>query len=221
MSGVRAWIVHQKGRLAKMTSKKRDSEKGTAQASLSADSDLRRLFFHEDDYCMVELVLPERQNEVEEDMENIAGFSEAHRKEAGYTGLYVRKEDTDGLTGLGIMVADIETAVSSFAQPYDVVTTGYGSSYRVECPRIKAFGPNEETVLFCEHKDGILHKAWLTLEFEDRDRYEWSLTLLRTLAGIAPLALADWNWGIHLELRDDAALAAYLNNYVDEETDDL
>ncbi|WP_037285025.1 hypothetical protein [Saccharibacillus sacchari] len=199
-----------------MTSHERDSEKGAAQASLSADSDVRKLFFHEDDYCMLELVLLGQQNEVEEEMGHIATFSEEHRTEAGYTDVYVRKSDTDGLTELGIRIADIEAAVSSFAQPYDVVSTGYGSSYRVECPQIRAFGPNEETVLFCEHKDGILYKAWLTLEFEDRDRYEWSLKLLRTLAGLATLALADWSWGVHLELRDDAALAAYLENYVDE-----
>lgn len=203
-----------------MTGSEQDSEKGTAQASLSADSGLRELFFHEDDYCMLELVLPERQDEVEEEMGQIASFSEQHRTEAGYTDLYVRKADADGLTQLGIDVADIEAAVASFAKPYDVVTTGYGSSYRVECPRVRAFGPNEETVLFCEHKDGILHKAWLTLEFDDRNRYEWTLKLLRTLANIAPLALADWSWGVHLELRDDAALVAYLNNYLDEEESD-
>lgn len=202
-----------------MTSHERDSENGAAQASLSADSGVRKLFFHEDDYCMLELVLPGRQDEAEEEMGRIAGFSEEHRTEAGYTDLYVRKSDADGLTGLGIRIADIEAAVSSFAQPYDIVSTGYGSSYRVECPRIQAFGPNEETVLFCEHKDGILYKAWLTLEFEDRDRYEWSLKLLRALAGLAPLALADWNWGVYLELQDDAALAAYLENYLDEESD--
>ena len=199
-----------------MTSHERDSEKGAAQASLSADSDARKLFFHEDDYCMLELVLLGQQNEVEEEMSHIATFSEEHRTEAGYTDVYARKSDADGLTELGILIADIEAAVTSFAQPYDIVSTGYGSSYRVECPQIRAFGPNEETVLFCEHKDGILYKAWLTLEFEDRTRYEWSLKLLRTLAGLAPLALADWSWGVHLELRDDAALAAYLENYVDE-----
>jgi len=199
-----------------MTSHERDSEKGAAQASLSADSDARKLFFHEDDYCMLELVLLGQQNEVEEEMSHIATFSEEHRTEAGYTDVYARKSDADGLTELGILIADIEAAVTSFAQPYDIVSTGYGSSYRVECPQIRAFGPNEETVLFCEHKDGILYKAWLTLEFEDRDRYKWSLKLLRTLAGLAPLALADWSWGVHLELRDDAALAAYLENYVDE-----
>jgi len=202
-----------------MTSHERDSENGAAQASLSADSGVRKLFFHEDDYCMLELVLPGQQDEAEEEMGHIAGFSEEHRTEAGYTDLYVRKSDADGLTGLGIRIADIEAAVSSFAQPYDIVSTGYGSSYRVECPQIQAFGPNEETVLFCEHKDGILYKAWLTLEFEDRDRHEWSLKLLRALAGLAPLALADWNWGVYLELQDDAALAAYLENYLDKESD--
>ncbi len=202
-----------------MTSHERDSENGAAQASLSADSDARKLFFHEDDYCMLELVLPGQRDEAEEEMGRIASFSEEHRTEAGYTDLYVRKGDADGLAGLGIRIADIEAAVCSFAQPYDIVSTGYGSSYRVECPQIRAFGPNEETVLFCEHKDGILHKAWLTLEFEDRDRYEWSLKLLRALAGLAPLALVDWSWGVHLDLRDDAALAAYLENYLDEESD--
>lgn len=203
-----------------MASHEHDSEKGTAQASLSADSEVRKLFFHEDDYCMLELVLPGQQGEAEEEMGHIASFSEEHRTEAGYTDVYVRKSDADGLTELGIRVTDIEAAIAAFAKPYDVVSTGYGSSYRVECPQIQAFGPNEETVLFCEHKDGILHKAWLTLEFEDRDRYQWSLKLLRTLAGLAPLALADWTWGVHLELRDDAALAAYLDQYLDEEESD-
>lgn len=183
----------------------------------AADEASRVLFFHEDDYAMLELMPANRQEAVEAEMEQIRVFGDEHRTEGGYTDLYVRQSDPRELAGLRISLAEVEEAVCSFASPYDKVITGYGSSYRVECERIRAFGPNEETVLLCEHENGLIHKAWMLLEIGDRAQYEWVLKLLRTLGEIAPLMLADLTWGIRVDLRDEEAVRRYLDEYLEKD----
>ncbi|NGZ77386.1 hypothetical protein [Saccharibacillus alkalitolerans] len=189
------------------------------RSAAPAGGGIRSLFFHEDDYAMLELMPAKRRGNVEAEMERIQAFAEQHRTEGGYTDLYVRESDPKELAGLGIPLANVERAVSSFARPYDKVTTGYGSTYEAECPGIKAFGPDEETVLLCEHEDGTLRKAWMLLNIGNRERYDLSLKLLRTLAGIAPLMLADLAWGVSVELSDEAAVRQYLDEYLNDEED--
>ena len=190
-----------------------------SRLSRSGDEQVRILFFHEDDYAMLELIPAARREEMDAEMEQIQNFADAHRTEGGYTELYVRKSNPRELDELQISLAEVERAVSSFASPYDQVVTGYGSSYRVECEGIRAFGPNEEIALLCEHGEGRIHKAWMLLNIGDREQYDLSLRLLRTLAGIAPLMLADLSWGVQVELRDEEAVRQYLNEYLSEEED--
>ncbi|OWR27414.1 hypothetical protein CDO73_22620 [Saccharibacillus sp. O23] len=183
----------------------------------AANEEKRVLFFHEDDYAMLELIPTKRKEAIEAEMEQIRAFGDEHRTEGGYTDLYVRQSDPRELDGLRIQLAEIEEAVSSFAYPYDQVITGYGSSYRVECEGIRAFGPNEETVLLCEYEDGLIRKAWMLLDIGDRAQYDWASKLLLTLARIAPLMLADLTWGINVDLRDEEAVKRYLDEYLEED----
>ncbi len=183
----------------------------------AADEASRVLFFHEDDYAMLELMPANRQEAVETEMEQIRVFGDEHRTESGYTDLYVRQSDPRELAELRIPLAEVKEAVCSFAAPYDKVITGYGSSYRVECEGIRAFGPNEETALLCEHKEGLIHKAWLLLDIGDRVQYAWTLKLLRTLGRIDPLILADLTWGMSIDLRDEEAVKRYLDEYLEKD----
>lgn len=187
------------------------------QTNRAANEEKRVLFFHEDDYAMLELIPTNRKETIEAEMEQIRAFGDEHRTEGGYTDLYVRQSDPRELAELRISLAEIEEAVSSFAHPYDQVITGYGSSYRVECEGIRAFGPNEETVLLCEHEDGLIRKAWMLLNIGERAQYELASKLLLTLARIAPLMLADLTWGLNVDLRDEEAIRRYLDEYLEED----
>ncbi|MCQ4087388.1 hypothetical protein [Saccharibacillus sp. JS10] len=176
----------------------------------------RELFVHEDDEGMIELVLPEQRDFIQQELNELSGFAETHRTDQGYTDIYVRKSNPEGLSSLGIKMTDIHQAIADFAPPYDKVITGYGSTYRVEYPDMQAFGPDEETVLFCEHRGGMLYKAWLIFEFNDPKRYAWSLKLLRKLGEMAPFLLVDWIMETSVDLQDDPALQHYLRQYVEE-----
>ncbi|OWA35212.1 hypothetical protein B9G55_11115 [Saccharibacillus sp. O16] len=192
----------------------KDAQKEDVQ---NENAHIRTLFFHEDDYAMLELIPTNRQDQMAVELEQIRTFADEHRTEGGYTDLYVHQSDPKELAGLRIPLAKVERAIASFAAPYDQVITGYGSSYRVECQNIRAFGPNEETVLLCEHEQGMIHKAWMLLNIEDREQYEWTLKLLHTLAGIAPLVLADLMWGVQVELCNEEAVRGYLDGYLNED----
>lgn len=183
----------------------------------AANEEERVLFFHEDDYALLELIPANRKEAIEAEMEQIRAFGDEHRTEGGYTDLYVRQSDPQELAGLRIPLAAIEEAVASFARPYERVVTGYGSSYRVECEGIRAFGPNEETVLLCEYEGVLIRKAWMLLNIGDRAQYDWAAKLLLTLARIAPLMLADLTWGINVDLRDEEAVRRYLDEYLEED----
>ncbi len=194
-----------------------EKQEAKRHTHLAEEEKVRSLFFHEDDYAMLELIPSKRREEMAAEMEQIRTFADEHRTEGGYTDLYVRQSDPRELAELQISLAEVERAVSALASPYDRVITGYGSSYRVECEGIRAFGPNEEIALLCEHGEGRVHKAWMLLNIGDREQYDLSLKLLQALAGIAPLTLADLAWGVQVELRDEKAVRQYLDEYLSEE----
>ncbi|MDO3411420.1 hypothetical protein QWJ34_16765 [Saccharibacillus sp. CPCC 101409] len=191
------------------------SEAPIEAAGQEEASSRRRLFFHEDDYGMLELIPADRLPSAAAELDKIAKFADDHRSESGYTDLYVRQDDPEGLSRLELRLTDIEAAVSKFAEPFDIVTTGYGSGYRVECPDIQAFGPNEETVLFCQHQGGLVTRAWLTLEIGEEDQRDWGLRILTMLGRLAPLALVDWLADDYADLRDEASIVRYLDGLLE------
>ena len=164
---------------------------------------MREAYYHEDDFCQVELLPLDSLQHCLRQMGEQQVFADAHRSGAGWTDMHVREEAASKLCTLGITAEQLRLAVQDVLPPYDAVFTGY-SSYRVECRNVLAFGGEDTETLFAgidEH--GIVADLWCSDAMPE---------LLR-LPLPEQLLLADWNAGLACPLSDHALFARYLQEY--------
>ena len=100
---------------------------------------MREAYYHEDDFCQVELLPIDNLQHCLAQMGEQQAFAAAHQSGAGWTDMYMRQEPPSRLVTLGITGEQLRLAVQAELPPYDAVFTGY-SSYRVECRNVLAFG---------------------------------------------------------------------------------
>jgi hypothetical protein len=167
-------------------------------------------FFHEDDYCQVEVLPVTGRGNYLAEMVRIGEFADAHHDGAGFTDIYVRGEPSQPLTSLGITLAELESAVGCLVPRFDQVLTGY-SSYRQPCPSVAGWGFADGEALFARvGDDRIVGPMWLIVNGVTAERVEVWCHVLRSLPRAAALLIADWSVGQVVSLADEAELTAYL-----------
>src|SRR5512144_460743 len=94
----------------------------------------RTVYFHEDDYCQIEVLPAQSWEYCAIQLGQIAEFSEQHRTPngMGWTGIHVRGKAPATLAALSLDVDSVSRALSQYLVPFDRVETGY-SSHREEC----------------------------------------------------------------------------------------
>ena len=164
---------------------------------------MREAYYHEDDFCQVELLPIDNLQHCLAQMGEQQAFAAAHQSGAGWTDMYMRQEPPSRLVTLGMTGEQLRLAVKEVLPPYDAVFTGY-SSYRVECKNLLAFGgDNTETLFAGIDEHGIVVELWCSDGMPE---------LLR-LPLPEQLLLADWNAGLACPLSDRALFARYLQEY--------
>ena len=164
---------------------------------------MREAYYHEDDFCQVELLPIDNLQHCLAQMGEQQAFAAAHQSGAGWTDMYMRQEPPSRLVTLGMTGEQLRLAVMEVLPPYDAVFTGY-SSYRVECRNVLAFGGDKTETLFAGlDGDGIVADLWCSD----------ALPQLLLLPLLEQLLLADWNAGCACPLADQALFARYLQEY--------
>jgi hypothetical protein len=169
-------------------------------------------FFHEDDYCQVEVLPSAARGYCLAEMASIDEFSDAHRDGAGFTDVYVRGEPPQPLASLGITVAALGSAIDPLVPRFVEVQTGY-SSYRQPCPSVVGWGLGDGEALFASVGEGaVVGPVWLALHGVPAERVGLWCWVLRSLPSAAELLVADWSASRVVLLADEPALAAYLGS---------
>lgn len=161
---------------------------------------MREAYYHEDDYCQIELLPLDNLQHCLTQMGAQQAFADAHRSGAGWTDMYVIETPPSPLSAMGIRAEQLRLALGDALPPYDVVYTGYGS-YRVECKNVLAFGGEQTETLFVgldEH--GIVCDLWCSDGMEQ----------LLLLPLKEQLLLADWGAAFACPLADGELFARYL-----------
>lgn len=168
---------------------------------------MRTAYFHEDDYCQIELVCDENLAWCLDQTRRIADFADEHRGDD----IFVRPVHAVELAARAISVAALTSAIAPPLQRYDAVTSGYAS---VEEPvaNTSAFGASGLT-LFASYPEGVVSAIWFALEPGDEASVASALTTFSALSRWR-LLLVDWGWGRVMPLNDGAAIEAYLRERV-------
>lgn len=97
------------------------------------------VYFHEDEYCRVEVLPVGNLAHLLAEMGRIDEFAAAHSEPGGFTDMYVRGDAPQPLSSLGITLADLQAALDPLLTPFAEVYTGY-STYRERCVSTVAWG---------------------------------------------------------------------------------
>jgi hypothetical protein len=162
---------------------------------------MREAYFHEDDYCQIEILPLDNLGFCLKQAETIADFSEAHRSGIGWDAMYMREENPSKLASMGITINALRRAIFKEMPEYDALYTGY-SSYKEKCKKTFAFGNDNMPILFAETTENeVISAMWCSDPMQ-------SLTLLPCSDR---LLLADWGWSFICPIQDQHRLVEYLN----------
>lgn len=168
---------------------------------------IRTAYFHEDDYCQIELVRDGNLAWCLDQTRRIGEFSDAHRAGDVWTKMYMRQANPVELITLGLTVETLTEQLSPHLPPFDEVQTGY-SSHVEEAAGTLAFGSPDVTA-FADHRDGVVSAIWFALVPGDEKEIEMAAAALNALAPWR-LLLVDWGWREVIPLTDALALSGYL-----------
>jgi hypothetical protein len=181
-------------------------------ASLVSNSqkpmDTNSLFFHEDDFCQIELIPSSNRDDLTIEIEKIKEFSDKHSDGFGYTDIYVRKENNVPLREKKINTSDlIEIFDNLDVRKYSEVYTGYGTSYRVISEDTIGYGTGYSAIYF-DFKQDVVQNIWITNPW-GLDKQNLA-TILLNIGLKWNLVLMDWNLDRVIDLCDIAAVKKYL-----------
>lgn len=176
---------------------------------------MRSIYFHEDDYCQIELLPLSNWNHCLSQMQQINEFSEARKIDVGWTDIYLRPDAPQELGSLSIDLNAMKLAIGSLFQPYDAVTTGY-SSYVENCPNTVAWGNTEALTIFADYDETqVIKHIWLSIGMLNSTEAKEALLMFQSLPKCAEMLLANWNWGRLISLKDEHELESYLSQEAD------
>ena len=169
---------------------------------------MRKIYFHEDDYCQLEVLPLSAEQFCRREMGEIEEFAKEHREGPFYTDIHLREESPETLLKLNLRPEQL-TAALDFLPAYDLVETGY-SSYREECQSTQARGLNEELAVFWSVDEaGLVEAIWLAFWVEPQEANA-ARQLLTALGHLAPLLLADWGWSRCVDLSQPTEIEQYV-----------
>jgi hypothetical protein len=174
------------------------------------------IYYHEDDYCQIEILPVENLSFCLEQAGLIDEFAEAHKDKDGfgYTDAFVRSENPVQLHNNKIPYEAFEKAIIKIFPKYDEVTTGY-SPYQEKNIITSAFGCDENVVVFCEEEDGVVKNIWLTLDVFTENDMELAGELFVVLSTLGDFIIADWGWSFIAEINDREKIEQYIQKRFD------
>ena len=162
---------------------------------------MREAYFHEDDYCQIEILPLDNLGFCLEQAGQIEQFSKEHRVGDFWDAMYIRAENPTKLTSLNLTLPQIREALAAEMPEFDSVFTGY-SSYREPCPNVHGFGRNNSEIIFVETADDqVVTAIWCSDAMAE----------LQKLPRREDLLLADWGWSFICPLADTERFSSYLS----------
>lgn len=176
----------------------------------------KSIYFHEDDYCQIEILPLSLWNYCIEEMKKIDEFSAAHQAQIGWTDIYLRKENPKSLGDLNISVDNFKKSVEKTLTSYSKVQTGY-SSYIEDCGNCLAWGLTErDFTIFINFNDkNLISAIWLDFGILNENKFQVVQETFNNLPKNDELMIADWRWSEVACISEDESLKYYLALHAD------
>ena len=169
---------------------------------------MRETYFHEDDYCQVEVLPATNYEFCRNQLGEIESFSTKHDTGFGWTDMFIRSDAPTELKSAGLLESEVESELATYLPKYDRVFTGY-STYREECKNTIAFGVNDNFVMYADIGHGVVTKLWLTI-YGLQDSDIANAQRLIDYLSRSHLMLVDWSMSAIVAFADSNAVGQYL-----------
>lgn len=168
----------------------------------------RTIYFHEDDYCQIELLPISAREHCSTQMGIIDEFAAKHSDGGlGYTDIYLRPDAPHSFAELRVSISTLSAALQAHLPGYDSVFTGY-SSHREQCRSTSAWGGDSFTI-FADYQDDIVQHVWLDFGVGDTFDSTCIASALRAIPSSERILIADWSWSLIAAISDSTALDDY------------
>jgi len=166
------------------------------------------IFFHEDDYCQIELIPYENFNELIKQADNISEFSSTNFVGDGWADMMVREGQKIKLYERGIPIVKLEEVLKKLnTQKHTYVETGYGSNYRVKSKNTIGFGKSYSAI-YCNYSDRKVENIWMTnISLFNNEKVE---EVLFQIGKKWDLLLMDWEASQLIDLKNRDQIKNYL-----------
>ncbi|WP_313133303.1 hypothetical protein [Anaerocolumna sp.] len=151
------------------------------------------IYFHEDDYCQIELLPIENLEFCLKQGGLINEFANVHKEGIGYTDMYIRDDNPVSMYDKKILIASLENSLDGIFPKFDEVFTGY-SSYRKKSKHTNAFGKDENVVMFYDSKHNFVNNIWFTLDISKENDIMAAQDMFISLSKLGEFIVADWGW---------------------------
>lgn len=162
------------------------------------------IFYHEDDFCQIEIVPKENLSDLLKQADNIANFT----AEKGYSDIYVREENKVSLKSRKIEKTELEKLLTELGtEKHTEVITGYGSDYRVKSENTIGYG-KEYSVVYFDFENDKVKNIWITNLFGlNHDKV---VDVLSNIGEKWNLVLMDWNRSELIDLSNKEMINKYI-----------
>ena len=166
---------------------------------------MEELYFHEDDYCQIEMVPIENEHFVKNELDEIFNFSEKHKVADGiYSDMYVRNNPLKELKEYEIDFIKMDKQLSNIAIKYEKVTTGY-STYVEECKNTIGYKFNGIKIFISKDNKNITN-IWFDFYLNELSIAEDLYKLLKIITNDYDLIFVHWSWDFYSHVRQDMEL---------------
>lgn len=173
--------------------------------------------YHEDDYCMVEIVPRENMAHIDEESNRLKSFTRDIPQEENNE-IYLINEMSVPLSTLQIKPEELDPLLELLDEKrYDQILTGYGSTMNQLHIGAVGYGSNWEA-FFYDVQDGIVSHIWLVGHvFLDE---ETVINCLHAIGQRWPLLLQDWERVATVDLSSRAAIEEYIMDHEEDDDDE-
>jgi len=168
------------------------------------------IFFHEDDFCQIEILPVENFAFCLQQVERITEFADAHRVGDGYSDVYMLNDVPFSLHSKKMSATILQSALDNVLPEFEEVFYADSEPNRRKCNHTRAFGHDQNAVLFYDHEDDIIKHIWLALDVKKRVDIAVSNVIFDVLSKTGEFLVADWGWEFILTINNSAAIDSYL-----------
>lgn len=168
--------------------------------------------YHEDDFCMVELVPEESVAELESDFKEINRIQDENKDQNGYSEIHAIEEKKIKLLDRSILISDLEKIlIDSSLKKFDNVTTGYGSM-QYDSEFSTAYSLEDDFVLIYERNKDKVDKIWFRVGFgfDDENYMKRFTDVVSEVSNKWNLSFVYWYDPVVIDSKDGQKLIEFL-----------